>query len=387
MKKDTILIIADSFKGALSSLDTGNAIAKGVSRALRETQFSYNVQVFPAADGGEGTAEALCAAFHASWKQMDTKDLFGHPMKADYASFTDTDGCQTAILDMACCCSLGIAKQYGPNPLLASTYGVGYMLSSLASQGYRRVYVGLGGSGTNDGGMGALHALGARFYDKNGVPVDGGSGGQALELVHSMQLEPVWETLQNMELILLYDVAVPLLGEKGATQMFSRQKGADDAMVWRLESGMQQYATAANNAMHKTVTDIDGTGAAGGLGFGLMLAGGKLCHGASTILDALGIPALLPRTTLVFTGEGKTDLQTAQGKLPHTVARYAKEAGIPCVDLCGMAEPVPTLYEDGFTAVFALADRPLSLEDSMKHTAALAEKTAYNATRLWLAGK
>ena len=135
------------------------------------------------------------------------------------------------------------------------------------------------------------------------------------------------------------------------------------------------------------IPDADGTGAAGGLGCGLHLAGGKLCHGAGYVLDTLGIPELLKDTAIVFTGEGKTDIQTARGKLPHTVACYARAAGVPCVDICGQAEPVDALYTDGMTAIVSLVNGCISVEESMSRTAELAEKTAYDLTRLWLAGK
>jgi len=130
----------------------------------------------------------------------------------------------------------------------------------------------------------------------------------------------------------------------------------------------------------------DGAGAAGGLGCGLHLAGGKLCHGAGYVLDTLGIPEQLQSAALVFTGEGKTDIQTARGKLPHTVARYAKAAGVPCIDICGQAEPVDSLYADGMTAIVSLVNGCISVDDSMARTRELAEQTAYNLMRIWLAG-
>ena len=188
-----------------------------------------------------------------------------------------------------------------------------------------------------------------------------------------------------MELVLLYDVAVPLTGESGATRMFGRQKGAAPEQLDRLEAGMCRYAEVLRQD-YGAVPDVDGAGAAGGLGCGLHLAGGRLCHGASYVLDTLGIPALLQDTAIVFTGEGKTDVQTARGKLPHTVAKYAGAASVPCVDICGQADPVDVLYEDGMTAIVSLVNGCISVEDSMARTAELAEKAAYNLTRVWLAG-
>jgi len=383
MKNKKILVIPDSFKGALSAAETGEAIANGIRKALLKQGLHNEVLVFPAADGGEGTAEAICASLEGKFLTVPTVDLFGHPAVGMYASLPAR--IPTAAFDMAACCGIGFAKQYGPDPMRASTYGVGVMLDRLIGFGYRRILVGLGGSGTNDGGIGALAALGARFADDTGTVLDGASGGQVLERIASVDVSAVHEKLAGVELVLLYDVAVPLTGETGATRMFGRQKGATPEQLDRLEAGMCRYAEVLRKT-YGNVPDADGAGAAGGLGCGLYLAGGKLCHGASYVLDTLGIPSLLEDTAIVFTGEGKTDIQTARGKLPHTVARYAKAAGVPCVDICGQAEPVDVLYEDGMTAVVSLVNGCITVEESMARTAELSEKAAYDLTRLWLAG-
>lgn len=385
MKNKTILVIPDSFKGALSAADTGEAIARGVRHALAERELSNEVLVFPAADGGEGTAEAVAAAMHGQFRQRDTVDLFGHPMEGTYADLPGD--VPTAVLDMATCCGIGFARQYGPDPMRASTFGVGVMLDSLLSLGYKRILVGLGGSGTNDGGIGALAALGARFTDTNGSLLDGSLGGQILSRIDTVDVSAVRERFSGVELVLLYDVAVPLTGESGATRMFGRQKGASPEQLDLLESGMMQYASAIGKAYGEHIPSADGAGAAGGLGCGLHLAGGRLCHGAGYVLDTLGIPDQLRSTAMVFTGEGRTDIQTARGKLPHTVARYAKAAGVPCVDICGQADPVDSLYADGMTAIVSLVNGCITVEESMAHTAQLAEQAAYNLTRLWLAGQ
>ncbi len=383
MKNKKILVIPDSFKGALSAAEAGEAMARGIRHVLAEREMTNEVLVFPAADGGEGTAEALAAALHGTFRTLPTVDLFGHPMEALYAELPGE--IPTAVLDMASCCGIGFAKQYGPDPMKASTFGVGQMICLLADMGYRRILVGLGGSGTNDGGIGALAALGAYFRDENSRMLIGAHGGQVLERIASVDVSGVHKRLSGVELVLLYDVAVPLTGESGATRMFGRQKGAAPEQLDRLEAGMCRYAEVLRQD-YGAVPDVDGAGAAGGLGCGLHLAGGKLCHGASYVLDTLGIPALLQDTAIVFTGEGKTDVQTARGKLPHTVAKYAGDASVPCVDICGQADPVDVLYEDGMTAIVSLMNGCISVEDSMARTAELAEKAAYNLTRVWLAG-
>ncbi|MBQ3177234.1 MAG: glycerate kinase [Clostridia bacterium] len=385
MQNKTILVIPDSFKGALSAADTGEAIASGVRHALGERKRTNEVLVFPAADGGEGTAQAVAAAMHGQFRQIAAVDLFGHPMEGAYADLPGD--VPTAVLDMAACCGIGFARQYGPDPMRASTYGVGMMLDGLVSLGYKRILVGLGGSGTNDGGIGALAALGAQFTAADGSLLDGSLVGQVLSRIDTVEISAVQERLAGVELVLLYDVAVPLTGESGATRMFGRQKGASPEQLDLLENGMLQYASAIGKAYGEHIPAADGAGAAGGLGCGLHLAGGRLCHGAGYVLETLGIPEQLRSAALVFTGEGRTDIQTARGKLPHTVARYAKAAGVPCVDICGQADPVDSLYADGMTAIVSLVNGCITVEESMERTAELAERAAYNLTRLWLAGQ
>ena len=243
-------------------------MAKGIRKALAERQMHNEVLVFPAADGGEGTAEAICAALDGKFLTVPTVDLFGHPVEGIYAALPAQ--IPTAVFDMAACCGIGFAKQYGPDPMRASTYGVGVMLDRLIGFGYRRILVGLGGSGTNDGGIGALAALGARFADDTGTVLDGASGGQVLERIASVDVSAVHEKLTGVELVLLYDVAVPLTGETGATRMFGRQKGATPEQLDRLEEGMCRYAEVLRRT-YGNIPDADGAGAAGGLGCGLHL--------------------------------------------------------------------------------------------------------------------
>ncbi len=379
-------MLTDSFKGALSSADAGEAMANGIRKALTEADAAYMVTVLPVGDGGEGTAEAVGLACQGERHTIATTDLFGHPVDGVYYALP-----HGVIFDMATCAGIGFArqnaKQHGSDLMRATTAGVGVMLNKLIRLGYKKIHVGLGGSGTNDGGIGALAALGAQFYDVSGNMLDGRLGGQVLSRIASVDASAVHQRLADIELNLLYDVAVPLTGETGATRMFGRQKGATPEMLDQLEAGMCGYARAITAAYGAELPQTPGTGAAGGLGCGLRLAGGRLCHGAGAVLDLLDVPGLLRDTALVFTGEGKTDVQTAKGKLPHTVARYAKAAGVPCVDICGQADPVEALYRDGMTAVVSLVNGCISVEESMARTAELAGKAAYDLTRLWLAGR
>lgn len=377
--KNTYLVVSDSFKGALSSAEAGQAIADGIRMACKEA----TVRVLPAADGGEGSAEALSTALVGQRRTASASDPFGFPIDAAYYDLGIIDGVRSAVFDMASCAGLGLAKRHGLDPLAATTFGVGEMIVQLRSRGFRRIYIGLGGSGTNDGGIGALSAMRARFFDKHGAEIHGVCGGMLSRIV-DIDLSAVHALLSDVELCLLYDVALPLYGENGASRMFSPQKGADPETVEILERGMRQYA-AVVSARYPVMDPLtDGAGAAGGLGFGLYAAGGRLLPGADTILRAIGYPDLLHDCALVFTGEGCTDRQTAHGKLPSVVTRYAYAAGVPCVDLCGQADILPehALYDCGMTAVFPIVQGPMTLAESMACTAEALTKTAYNVVKL-----
>ena len=378
--KNTYLVVSDSFKGALSSAEAGQAIADGIRMACNDAI----VRVLPTADGGEGSAEALGMALAGQRRTTSASDPFGFPIDAAYYDLGIIDGVLSAVFDMASCTGLGLAKRHGLDPLTATTFGIGEMIVQLRSRGFRRIYIGLGGSSTNDGGIGALSAMGARFFDKHGAEIHGVYGGGMLSRIADIDLSAVHALLSDVELYLLYDVALPLYGENGASRMFSPQKGADPETVEILESGMRQYAAVVSERYPVMDPLTDGAGAAGGLGFGLYAAGGRLLPGADTILRAIGYPDLLHDCALVFTGEGRTDRQTAHGKLPSVVACYAHAAGIPCVDLCGQADILPehALYDCGMTAVFPIVQGPMTLADSMVCTADALTKTAYNVVRL-----
>ena len=230
--------------------------------------------------------------------------------------------------------------------------------------------------------------MGARFTADDGTVIGGPIGGGMLSRIADVDLAPVHALLSGVEVCLLYDVALPLYGEKGASRMFAPQKGANSAAVESLEYGIRHFAKILCARYPQVDPQTDGCGAAGGLGFGLYAVGGVPMVGADTVLRVIGYPDMLREDcTLVFTGEGRTDLQTIHGKLPSVVARYAQTAGIPCVDLCGSAAVLPdrALYDCGMTAIFPILQEPLSLAESMAITAEELTKTAYNVTRLWSA--
>jgi glycerate kinase len=370
----TVLSAPDSFKGALSSEEAGNAVRRGILKRLPDTR----VKVFPVGDGGEGTADALMAALHAEKRKIAVSDTHGAPAEAEYGVFLK-DGLRRAVFDMASAAGIRFARSHGLDLPRSTTRGVGELIRSALSEGCGEIVVGLGGSGTCDGGIGALYALGARFADKHGKEIEDPRA-EDLGRIASVDLTAARELLGDVTLTLLYDSGVPLTGEQGAVLLYARQKGAKEEDLPGMESAMKRYASVCDTETGCRYSDRPGAGAAGGLGYGLSLAGGNLVPGASYVLDTVGFRAAAADADLVITGEGRTDVQTATGKLPLIAARIAKEENpaVKTVCLCGIHDAPDTLYRDGIDAVFALADRPMTAEDSMEKTADLLEKAAFD---------
>lgn len=374
MKKNKIVVAFDSFKGACTSLEAGNAVIRGILKRLPDA----DVTVLSVGDGGEGTAFALGSALGFKKQHFCVSDTHGEPVSAEFYSSSDNT---TAIFDMASCSGIALAKSHGLDILHASTAGVGQMIRHLVGLGMREIIVCLGGSGTSDGGVGALSELGVRFFDCHGELITDRLCPKNLRLIHSTDLEPAMKLLDGIKLTLLYDSSVKLLGECGAVMMYSRQKGASENMLPSLEADMAHFSQVFSS-LSANYAEAYGSGAAGGLGFGLSVVGGKLTPGADFVLDRLGFNDLLPTSTLVITGEGKTDRQSSTGKLPSAVAKRAAKFGVPVICLCGMNEAGEDVYDCGITSVIQIGDGPMSLEESMERTLPLLEKCAYDIAGL-----
>lgn len=369
IQKTKIIAALDSFKGAVSSYEAGCAVRRGIQRRLPDC----NVVIFSLGDGGEGTS----AAFYDAGEVRSVRVSDTHRTETDAAYvLLEKNGVKTAMFDMAAAAGLHHSRKHGLDVRSATTTGVGELIVHLVNEGCGEIIVGLGGSGTNDGGTGALSRMGAKFFDKNGTELDGTSGAAVLSDIASCDFSAVHNLLGSVKLTLLYDVAVPLTGEFGASRMFSHQKGADEPTVEEFERAMTSFAEVGDRAYGEAVSERQGAGAAGGLGYGLSLAGGKLHPGAEYVLDFVGFREAAADAALVITGEGKTDRQTARGKLPFTVAKYAGK--VPTVCLCGTFVPDPDLYNGGFDAVFSIINAPSTLDESMTNTEPLLENAAYN---------
>lgn len=376
---EKILLVPDSFKGTLSSRQVCQVMAGQLRRFFPQAQ----VKSIPVADGGEGSVEAFLAAAGGERRTRTVTGPFGEPVEAFYGILGDG---RTAVIEMAACAGLPLAEGR-LNPERATTYGVGELLLAAKEAGCTKAILGLGGSCTNDGGAGAAAALGAKFTRADGaafIPT-GGTLGE----IAALDVSPVAQALQGMELTAMCDIDNPLYGEAGAAAVFAPQKGADAAMVARLDAGLRHLGQVAARCLGRDFSHLPGAGAAGGLGFGMAaFCGAQLRMGIDAVLDAVGFDSLLPGTDVVFTGEGKIDSQSARGKVVSGVAVRCRKAGVPVVAVVGqIGQGFEEMYQQGLTAVFSINRAAQPFAESRFHAGENLSLTMENIARLLAAGR
>lgn len=376
---EKILLVPDSFKGTLSSRQVCQVMAGQLRRFFPQAQ----VKSIPVADGGEGSVEAFLAAAGGERRTRTVTGPFGEPVEAFYGILGDG---RTAVIEMAACAGLPLAEGR-LNPERATTYGVGELLLAAKEAGCTKAILGLGGSCTNDGGVGAAAALGAKFTRADGtafVPT-GGTLGE----IAALDVSPVAQALQGMELTAMCDIDNPLYGEAGAAAVFAPQKGADAAMVARLDAGLRHLGQVVARCLGRDFSHLPGAGAAGGLGFGMAaFCGAQLRMGIDAVLDAVGFDSLLPGTDVVFTGEGKIDSQSARGKVVSGVAARCRKAGVPVVAVVGqIGQGFEEMYQQGLTAVFSINRAAQPFAESRFHAGENLALTMENIARLLAAGR
>ena len=376
---EKILLVPDSFKGTLSSRQVCQVMAGQLRRFFPQAQ----VKSIPVADGGEGSVEAFLAAAGGERRTRTVTGPFGEPVEAFYGVLGDG---RTAVIEMAACAGLPLAEGR-LNPERATTYGVGELLLAAKEAGCTKAILGLGGSCTNDGGAGAAAALGAKFTRADGaafVPT-GGTLGE----IAALDVSPVAQALQGMELTAMCDIDNPLYGEAGAAAVFAPQKGADAAMVARLDAGLRHLGQVSARCLGRDFSHLPGAGAAGGLGFGMAaFCGAQLRMGIDAVLDAVGFDSLLPGTDVVFTGEGKIDSQSARGKVVSGVAARCRKAGVPVVAVVGQIDQgFEEMYQQGLTAVFSINRAAQPFTESRFHAGENLALTMENIARLLAAGR
>lgn len=354
-----VVIAIDSLKGSLSSMEAGYAAAQGIRNAKPDVQ----VVVKPLADGGEGTTDSLIEGLGGIPVRLEVTGPAGTPVPAYYGYIKQSD---TAVLEMAAAAGITLVSDSGKDPMTATTYGVGEMINDAIQRGCRNFIIGLGGSATNDGGIGMLQALGYTFLDENGKDV--GQGAQALSRVASIQKTGVNPELASCYFRVACDVTNPLCGPNGATYIYGPQKGVTEAMKKTLDLAMEHYAKVTSDFTGRQCSQIPGSGAAGGMGFAfLSYLNAELTPGIDLILDAIGLEKELEDADVVVTGEGRMDHQSAMGKAPVGVARMAKKHGAVVVAFAGsVTKGAAACNEAGIDAFFPIVRGITTLEEAME---------------------
>lgn len=364
-----VVVAIDSLKGSLSSMEAGLAIKEGVLAAQPDAE----VIVKPLADGGEGTTDALIEGMNGERIDLTVTGPMHTPVDAYYGYLKDTN---TAVMEMASAAGITLVPDSEKNPLLATSYGVGEMINDAIQRGCRNFIIGIGGSVTNDGGIGMLKALGVRFLDENGE--DAGEGGQALAKVARIDVSGMNPLLKECHIQVACDVNNPLCGENGSTYVYGPQKGVTEDMKKTLDEAMAHFARVTSETLENDYMNTPGAGAAGGLGYAfLAYTGAALTPGIELILDAVGLEEELSGADVVVTGEGRLDFQTAMGKAPVGVAKLAKKYNAKVIAFAGsVTKEATACNKEGIDAFFPILRGVCTLADAMDPVAARNNMTA-----------
>jgi glycerate 2-kinase len=374
-----VVIAPDKFKESLSALRAAEAMARGVVAAAPEA----SIDLAPMADGGEGTVDALVAATGGSYRQANVSGPLGEPVIASFGLLGDG---RTAVIEMAAASGLVLVPHERRNPLVTSTRGTGELLLAAIAAGARRLIVGIGGSATNDGGAGLGQALGFRLLDAEGHELEPGGGNlNHLARIDSSGRRP---ELDGVEVSIACDVTNPLCGLNGASAVYGPQKGASPELIETLDNNLAHFAALVERDLGVAIKDQPGSGAAGGLGGGLVaFAAGKLEPGVNLVIEAVELADRLKDADLCLTGEGAIDDQSAFGKTAVGVSRLARSIGCPTLALTGTVKPgAQAVLDEGVDAYFSICDRPISLNEARDQASLLLERATEQAVRAFLAG-
>jgi glycerate kinase len=374
-----IVVAPNALKGSCTAAAAAAALARGVARALPDAEI---LQV-PVADGGDGLADIARHALGADLRRFKVTGPRFEPVDAELAWLPENG---TAIVEMALASGLALLAEHEQDPLETTTLGTGELMRHALDLGATRLVIGIGGSATNDGGVGMATALGVRFLDDSGrsVPPIGG----CLQRIAAIDGSAADARLSAVRIEAICDVDNPLTGTAGAAAVYGPQKGADEAGVALLDAGLTHLAALIERDLGVQVRDMPGAGAAGGLGAGLVaFCGAALRPGAEVVLELVGLDAKLAGSDLVLTAEGRIDGQTRFGKAPGAVAAHARRLGIPCVGIGGsVAEDVGPLYDTGMDAVLSLCNGPLTLVEARARSEHLLAAAAEQVVRVFCAG-
>lgn len=369
-----IVVAPDSYKGSLTAMEVADAIEKGI----KKVDVDIEVIKIPMADGGEGTVRALIDATGGKLVETSVSDPLLRNIKAFYGILGDK---RTAVIEMAAASGLPLLKDEEKDPLKTTTYGTGELILNAIDMGCENIIIGIGGSATNDGGQGMAKALGIKFIDMNGNDI--GFGGGCLDKLYQIDMSGIDKRIYNCRIVAACDVDNPLCGVNGASYVFGSQKGASPDEIKLLDENLRHYGEIIEKTLNTKVINYKGAGAAGGLGGGLLtFLNAKLKRGIDIVIETTGLERTVKDADLVITGEGMIDFQTAFGKTPYGVAQVALKYNIPVIAISGgIGEGADTLYGKGFSSIFSIVDKPMSLEESIRNSDILIERAAERIMR------
>ena len=372
-----IILAPDSFKENLTSMEVATAMEKGIKRAMPEADCIK----IPMADGGEGTVQSLVHAAGGSFISCDVKGPVGRRVKAHYGMLADE---KTAVVEMAMASGLSLVSGKNKNPLKTTSYGTGELLSHAIDRGAKEIILGIGGSATNDAGMGMAQALGVVFRDKNARIIRQNGTGEMLQKVEFIDMDGIHPKLMSTRILVACDVDNPLYGKRGAAWVFAPQKGATAPMVETLDRNLKHIAGIIKRELGVDVGKVPGAGAAGGLGAGLLVfAGAELKSGIELISKATSIEKHLKSADLVFTGEGRVDFQTAFGKTPAGIANLAGKYSVPVIAVAGgLADDARENFAHGIDGLEAAVARDMQLREALSNSREYIANAAERAIRL-----
>ncbi|MFB9278831.1 glycerate kinase [Cohnella cellulosilytica] len=360
----------DSYKGTLTAAQVCEIMRRAILTKLPEAV----IDAIPMADGGEGTIEAIVASSNGKVIELDATGPLGAPVRSRYGAI-QYEGERCAVLEAASLFGLPMVEQEKRNPLRTTSRGLGDAIRAALDLGFRRFIIGLGGSATNDGGIGLLAALGVRFYNGGGEELYG--FGEDLSELERIDWTGLDERIGSCAFTIASDVDNPLLGRQGATYVYGPQKGATAAMLERLEAAMSAYADVMKKTTGIDLGGTPGAGAAGGLGFALLHLGGRIVPGARVVEETSGLKARIERADWVVTGEGCSDGQTLRGKAPFHIARLAEAAGKPALLVSGSLGRGWEQLLPHYAGCFSTVTYPAGLDEVLRD----AEQNLYTAVR------
>ena len=372
-----IIVSPDSFKGSCSAIE----VADSIEKAIHSVDSTIEVVKMPVADGGEGTIDAITSCVPATIYELEVCDPMGKNAMAKYAVIENGE---TAVIEMAQASGLPMVPVDERNPLLATTYGTGQLMKDALDKGVKKMIIGIGGSATNDGGAGMLMALGASFKNTDGEEL--ALGGGALADLAEIDLTEFDTRIFDAEITVACDVTNPLTGENGASYVYGPQKGATPEMVKELDSALAHFAKLSAKGFGEDYSTYPGTGAAGGLGFALIAyCKAKFAAGIDIVLNVSGFEKELQDADLVITGEGRIDGQSVQGKVLYGIGTRAKEKGVPVIAIGGaVRSDSEALLEHGITAMFSIANGPMTLDYAMENGLELITQVTKNIIRVFI---